>query len=234
MICLSAFLSDQKVLAIASIDKGVNVCSRQVLLGAVNVLSHLLPFLKMALKDGLRILRFEDIEVSRESLEVLEELFVANNLIEVCILSLERVALSAEHEGHLLLGYWVLAQGHGFSNEIGLVHLLSHAQGLGVLFVFDVDLVGSVERVLHLLCICCIVCAAQEIVADSLKVGFISEILDSLKALHFHEQVDGLGLLMVLHENRDNHVHQEKQVSDVCLAIGLEPLLIDLPDLARK
>jgi hypothetical protein len=61
----------------------------------------------MRLEDRIGVFWLQHVQVAGQSLEMLAQSLIRYDLIELLVLSLERVSLSAKHEGKLLLGHRV-------------------------------------------------------------------------------------------------------------------------------
>ena len=100
--------------------------------------------------------------------------------------------------------------------------------------MFNIGAVGSAESIHHLLGVGRIVRAAEQVVANSLEVAVVGEVYDTVEALNFHEQVNCLRLFMVLHEVRNDNVHEEHKVREITLSVFLHTLVINLTNFTSK
>jgi hypothetical protein len=100
--------------------------------------------------------------------------------------------------------------------------------------MFNIGAVGSAESIHHLLGVGRIVRAAEQVVANSLEVAIVGEVYDTVEALNFHEQVNCLRLFMVLHEVRNDNVHEEHKVREITLSVLLHTLVINLTNFTSK
>ena len=197
------------------------------------MLGHgILALLQMSLEYLLGVLRLQHIKVTGQPLEVLAQLLIRDYSVELLVLSLIRIPLAAEHKSHLLLGHLVRARVHDLINELHRVDLLRHSECLGVLLVLHVSPERRLEGIYHLLGISGIVGAAQQVVADSLEIRGVGKVEDALERLDLHEQIHGLGLLMILHEVWDDDVDQEHQV--VHAVSLLDSLIVLLTDFSGQ
>lgn len=133
----------------------------------------------MALEDSVRVLGLHHVEVAGERLEVLTELRVGDDSLQICVLTLVGVPLPRKQERQLLQSDWIFALGHDLANKLNIVHLLGDSHGVWVSLELSVDIERRSERVLHLLCIRGVVRAREQVVADSLIVVRVREVIQS-------------------------------------------------------
>ena len=122
------------------------------------------------------MLWLDDIEVSREGLEVLAEPLIRDDLLEVLIFTLIGVALATKHEGHLLECDGVFALVHDLADELVVVHLLGNSDCIGVPAMLSVNVERLLVSLEHLFRVCCVRRARQQVEAYSLEVLLVGEL----------------------------------------------------------
>ena len=116
---------------------------------------------------------------------MLTEFLVGNDALQISIFTFIGVPLSRQQESQLLQGYWVLALSHKLANQLNVVHLLSDSHSLWVPLELSVDIESSLEGMLHFLSVRGVVGAGEEIVADSLEVVWVGEVIERTEAFNF-------------------------------------------------
>ena len=163
---------------------------------------------------------------------MLTEFLVGNDALQISIFTLIGVPLSRQQECQLLQGYWVLALGHKLANQLNVVHLLSDSHSLWVPLELSVDIESSPEGMLHFFSVCCVVGAGEEIVADSLEVVRVGEVIERTEAFNFKKQIDSFRLLIMIDELRNDLVYQ--LVDFFHRLVSLNASLVVLTNLASE
>jgi hypothetical protein len=146
------------------------------------------------------------VKVASQLLVVLAQLLLGYDLVDLFVLALVWVSLSAQHEGHLLLGGRVVASFHDFTDHLRVVHLLGYPESIAVLPLTLVDIECSLVRLAHLLSVGSVLTASAEVPTDSIIIMLIAECAKLAQALCLHHQVDSLRLLVMVNEVWDYQV----------------------------
>jgi hypothetical protein len=231
VICALLF-ADKKVIAKTCVDKSVDICLSQVLLGTVELRLSDLSLLEMGLEDSLWMLWLHLIKVASQLLVVLTKLFLSDDLVELIILRLIWVSLSSEHESHLLLGDGVWALLHYVLYEVHVVHFLGNSKSVRVLALANVNIIGSCITLDHLLSISSVLGAAAEISAHSIVVSVVAEATELAKTLSLHHEINSLWLFIMINELWDNNINELHQI--ISRLIFLNPKVIVLANLSSK
>ena len=110
----------------------------------------------MGFEDLFRGFWINNIQLSSKRHEMLIEILIRNDLLQLLIVCLPVRPLSAQHETQLFQGSSILTAIHDLVNHLLAVHLLSNKQGIGELLQMEVNTIGSLVELGHVLLVSCI------------------------------------------------------------------------------
>jgi len=128
------------------------------------------------------------------------QLAIRDDSLKLGILAHVGVALTAEHERHLLEGHLVLAISHDLCHQGDIVDLLSYAESLRELLVFSVNFDDCSVSLGHLIGVSGVGSTTEQVDAYSIEVCCRRELCQVLKSLDLQEEINGLGFLVMVDE----------------------------------
>mmetsp|Transcript_82 Transcript_82/g.218 ORF Transcript_82/g.218 Transcript_82/m.218 type:complete len:264 (-) Transcript_82:311-1102(-) len=188
----------------------------------------------MGLVDLIWLLRFHDVQLLRECLEMLRQRFPARNLAELFILvKVVSKALSRDEVRHLLGSGSISARLENSFDTLRIVDFQCYPQSIRILLEFHVKLESHIQhhQPFH-------VRGCKHRLRNDIRANFcdrvgVSQRDNVIDQFHLQEQINRINFCMVLHVEWHDFPHQLFQVVASCfLLLATFPILSN--DLATE